>query len=288
MSILDSIDRAIGGVCPCGADPRPGSAYCSADCEPTWRGEHTTSDTDGTAMRWRPDLVTDHDDSRLRRIDWSGRNGYTGLHNAAVYERSPGTWHLRLDDGHRYVGLDIDSGMHEGELLDPTVVGRIYDAWQRLERELSDQRRLETGSAYPRLRDEMHVHWAAGNPEHPGSRLHAEQRANAEILFAPVGTPLDDRSAWQVIGTTDGLRFSPSTVEAITQTFNNAVAAIRQFSEAVRPIYTQMRHLQASVHEAADTEGLHPLARVTAQRRNTSYGPPQRQRPPRHLGPRGR
>jgi hypothetical protein len=49
--IVDDIDRAITGVCPCGAGPRPGSIYCCDDCVPTHRGEDTTSDRDGTAMR---------------------------------------------------------------------------------------------------------------------------------------------------------------------------------------------------------------------------------------------
>jgi hypothetical protein len=36
-TILHRIDNVLRGVCPCGADPRPGSAYCSADCVPDRR-----------------------------------------------------------------------------------------------------------------------------------------------------------------------------------------------------------------------------------------------------------
>lgn len=48
---VTAIDRAVAGLCPCGADPEPGSAYCGDDCRPT----HRTGDAIGCAMRWAPD-----------------------------------------------------------------------------------------------------------------------------------------------------------------------------------------------------------------------------------------
>ncbi len=48
--LLDRIDAAIGNLCPCGAPPRDGRIYCSADCEPTHIGPSTIS----CAMRWQP------------------------------------------------------------------------------------------------------------------------------------------------------------------------------------------------------------------------------------------
>ncbi|GAA0528624.1 hypothetical protein GCM10010172_06520 [Paractinoplanes ferrugineus] len=39
--ILDLTDRPTDGLCPCGADPRPGSPYCSWDCEPTHIPRHS-------------------------------------------------------------------------------------------------------------------------------------------------------------------------------------------------------------------------------------------------------
>jgi hypothetical protein len=54
--ILERIDAALEGLCPCGARPRPGSAYCGDDCTPTWRGRDTISHLDGTAMRWSPNM----------------------------------------------------------------------------------------------------------------------------------------------------------------------------------------------------------------------------------------
>ena len=55
MTLLDRLDAAIDGLCPCGALPAPGSAYCGDDCRPTHIGPHTSSET---AMRWRPDLAS--------------------------------------------------------------------------------------------------------------------------------------------------------------------------------------------------------------------------------------
>jgi len=52
--ILDRIDATLDGLCPCGAPPREGSAYCGEDCVPNWRGLDTSSHYDGTAMRWTP------------------------------------------------------------------------------------------------------------------------------------------------------------------------------------------------------------------------------------------
>lgn len=146
--VLDRIDNTINGLCPCGADPRDGSPYCSADCEPT----HTAADTGYSAMRWRPDLVTAHDDSDLIPVDVVRAAATVaireGRHNAHIYQRAsdPTMWHLRLDDGHRYVGCDLaDMGPVDG-IISIEQTARIHDAWHRLERELTDLRRTESAS----------------------------------------------------------------------------------------------------------------------------------------------
>lgn len=136
MELLDRIDRAVNGECPCGAEPREGSAYCSDDCTPT----HISDDTDqyATGVRWRPDLVTAHDDSSLRL--WTHRQ--RGSFTAATYQYADDLdqdrltrVHQRLDDGHRYVGCDV--------AFDGRYVIRSEEAWQRLERELADSQRLD-------------------------------------------------------------------------------------------------------------------------------------------------
>jgi hypothetical protein len=143
--ILNRIDNAIAGdVCPCGAQPRDGSPYCSYDCEPTHAGAHTTSDRDGTQMRWRPDLVIAADDHDL--LDLGTCTFYEGRYNARLYQRGippegePVTWHLRLDDGNRFVGLDLPD---VGDILNTEHGQRVADAWARLERELGDRRHTE-------------------------------------------------------------------------------------------------------------------------------------------------
>ncbi|MEV2239505.1 hypothetical protein [Micromonospora sp. NPDC049891] len=148
--ILSRIDSTIDGRCPCGADPRPGSPYCGPDCEPT----HHAADTDtresghyATPMRWRPDLVTATDDTDLIPIG-SQRCGYTGRHNAQIFERAsdPTVWHLRLDDGHRYVGCDLTDMGGRQDPITLEQAARIHGTWQRLERELGNSRHLEPDS----------------------------------------------------------------------------------------------------------------------------------------------
>lgn len=123
----------------------PGSAYCGYDCEPT----HISRDTDtraagqlATPMRWRPDLVTAADDRHLTLVSSGRQTGYTGRYNAGIYEdtNQPDVWHLRLDDGHRYVGRDLPNMGAPDGIISTGQVARIRDTWQRLERELTNPR----------------------------------------------------------------------------------------------------------------------------------------------------
>ncbi|GAA0494917.1 hypothetical protein Ade02nite_19500 [Paractinoplanes deccanensis] len=62
VNVLDTIDRATDGLCPCGAEPREGSAYCSYDCEPTHLRCDTDTSTHGPyagAYRCSPDGLDD-------------------------------------------------------------------------------------------------------------------------------------------------------------------------------------------------------------------------------------
>lgn len=131
------IDATLDGKCPCGGEPRPGSAYCCDDCVPT----HICDDTDtsgpgafgaqSTAMRWRPDLVSEVDDSRLTLISQFRRGPY----NAQLFAIADSdSVHCRLDDGNRFVGCDAD-GHQTTEGLEPV--------WDRLERELGNGRHVE-------------------------------------------------------------------------------------------------------------------------------------------------
>ncbi|MFY1687161.1 hypothetical protein [Plantactinospora sp. WMMB782] len=183
-NLLDRIDRATSGLCPCGAAPAAGSAYCSDDCRPSHLGGDTDTREAGhlaTPMRWRPDLVTATDDHDL--VVSSGPTWYEGPYRAQIFQRAgrPGSWHLRLDDGHRYVGRDLETvghGDHEPSTVDRSgnepgagghgnepgagghgdepgadghgnepgavpeqLFGRVRQLWRRLERELTDPRR---------------------------------------------------------------------------------------------------------------------------------------------------
>ena len=148
--VLNRIENTLANLCPCGAEPREGSAYCGDDCTPTHRAGDTISDIDGTPMRWRPDLVTATDDSDLTEVD-TPRSGYTGRFNARVFRRESRPWvlHLRLDDGHRFAGLDVEVGTDP--VIGPDVVEAVIEGWRRIERELGDRRHtMPDGEPPPR------------------------------------------------------------------------------------------------------------------------------------------
>ena len=173
--LLSRLDSAIDGLCPCGAEPAEGSAYCGDDCQPT----HIAADTGhGNAMRWRPDLVTAApDDPDLEFVDSAG--GYAGPFNATVYQRSiTDVWHLRLDDGHRWVGCDLDAQGATGEAL----LQMMASVWRRLERELADPRHTVPGDPFRDVARE----WAAPcsrrpqRPRHlPSTRCSARSSSDA-------------------------------------------------------------------------------------------------------------
>jgi hypothetical protein len=257
--ILSRIDNAIASLCPCGVAPRPGSPYCSADCEPTHIAQHTDTRMSGdlaTAMRWRPDLVAVADDADLLPIG-SQTCGYTGRFNAQVYERTsaPETWHLRLDDGHRFVGLDLDNVGGRDEPVSLELAARIGDAWQRLERELT-------------------------NPEHgmPGhallggflQRMHA--RLDAVVLPGMAWQPTED--PWADV--------MPSTIDP--EHIRQAVAASWHSLERVRAAAAAMVPMFAAAQEAMrrapaldealdDRPPTDPMARALWLRQHRNTGP---------------
>lgn len=158
MSLLDQIDAVIDGLCGNCHHPIPDSSpsayFCGPDCQRAWDSRQATNaaevenQPDSTypplgPMRWRPDLVTAEDnDTGLElvatnygpTISGSDDTHYTGRHNARLYRRTgQNVWHLRLDDGYRWVGCDVPDN-HEQTLL---------EAWSKLERELGNPQRME-------------------------------------------------------------------------------------------------------------------------------------------------
>ncbi|HEX6682974.1 MAG TPA: hypothetical protein VF062_09280 [Candidatus Limnocylindrales bacterium] len=131
--VLDRIDNTIaGGICPCGAVPREGSPYCSYDCEPNIAGRDTDTREFGdyaTPMRWRPDLVTEAPDDGLTSL--GGRVQVGRFWREVLQRDGTDAVHLRLDDGHRFVGADVSAEFgHDAH----------NEVWERLERELTDPR----------------------------------------------------------------------------------------------------------------------------------------------------
>lgn len=143
-SLAERIDRAIDGLCPCGNSPDQEYApYCSYDCVPNTAADDTDTGGPGwrpegfsqpTPMRWRPDLVTatteDPDlEPRLSRA-LRGNRYWTEVFR----RRSTGALHLRLDDGYRFVGVDLEADEDDAKLE------RI---WVRLERQLTSESALD-------------------------------------------------------------------------------------------------------------------------------------------------
>lgn len=217
--VLTAIDRATSGLCPCGADPRDGSAYCSDDCVPNYRGVHTSSDTDGTQMRWRPDLVTEVDDSGMELIHEFRRGRFHAQAFVYGHDAQP-AGHLRLDDGHRFVSVNVD---------DQALSGNLNDIWDRLERELTDSQyaepdpwadanwrltdseiRLVTNPAFhrrlseavDRVEEEVFATGVARSGE-------ADPRLRGSVFVAPVEADLRNPSVWAEVGTVavDGLNW---------------------------------------------------------------------------------
>lgn len=205
--VVTAIDRALGALCPCGAEPAEGSAYCCDDCRPT----HIAGDTDtsgpgaygaqSTAMRWRPDLITEVDDSHRIKIGdfWRGR-----FHATTFEYANSDRLHLRLDDGNRFVGVDVDGDHVANEELE--------DAWSKLERQLTDSRYSERSQ------------WGNGSETSrntSGRRIQAGDMVRASDLtpipagrvwVAPIGADPASPEGWSDLDTMTG----DGIVETIT------------------------------------------------------------------------
>lgn len=147
--VLQQIDAMVEGRCAGPGCSMPLTAdslsawWCSPECQTAYHRQGTirpeeVRGSSGVApdeARWRPDLVDVLDDSDLELLDRHHRDD-TGL-NYCVYTRrsNPALAHLRVDDGHRFVGMDV-------EWAQPWASGPS-EAFRRLERELTDHRRLD-------------------------------------------------------------------------------------------------------------------------------------------------
>jgi hypothetical protein len=215
VELLDQIDRLVEGLCPCGAEPRDGSAYCSYDCEPNHVSIHTDQRETGeyaTPMRWRPDLVNSADDTDLVLI--AGGEYYEGDWNAQVFRRgeeADGVWHLRLDDGCRFVGVDVDRRANPPEGFGVMLCAK----WAALERELGNSRHVEADP----WADVMSTRaegfgWRIMSAAEIWARLGFPDRPAGIVSMAPVGTDLNDRTAWTDLGAIadDGLTWGDTDI----------------------------------------------------------------------------
>lgn len=274
--MLGRIDSVLDGLCPCGAQPRDVSPYCSYDCEPNYRAVHTSSDTDGTQMRWRPDLVSAAFESDMELIHEFRRGRFNAQAFVYSHDAQP-AGHLRLDDGHRFVGVDVD---------DQALSGNLDETWQRLERELTNSRHAE--------RDLSVDPWADLLAGYRALAASVIPRIDAMVLgYVPVqavtsnhaGEAAADRFtriAGEGWGTPEG--------SSLTVQFDNRHGRFIPLSSAAEALRRALARVGEAVHlaarESALTQAEHPMLQVIEQRRNRNTGPEQHRRAPRQINPR--
>lgn len=149
---LAELDAAVEGRCAgpgCSAPltERSKSAYfCGPVCQEEWTRRQAGRPSPGSApvrgsgqvaagpMRWRPDLMTAFDDTGLTLLDRHHRDD-TGLDYCVFTDPDSDRAFLRVDDGHRFVGIEVPwAELEESGPAEP---------FRRLERELGDRRRLD-------------------------------------------------------------------------------------------------------------------------------------------------
>lgn len=312
--LLSRLDATIDGLCNCGAEPREGSAYCSDDCVPTHRGIHTVSDRDGTEMRWRPDLVSEVDDTDL--MDLGSNTFYAGRYNAHLFQRGSEinglvTWHLRLDDGFRFVGANLtDVG-----LIDDDLKQRIAEKWAALERELGNTRHVEPGGGDPwddvmdRVFSSAAQRWADDLINYGRVLDNAEQITRAAMTSARTGDsvtvrlqqgefhptpattwdstlsdPLEDMRRFASIraGLLQGDRIAED-IRSMAPTFQRAAEQI-QSSIVPGHVWTVWPDRCGGQPEAV--EPAHPMLAAIESRRVRNTGPELARRAPRQINPR--
>ncbi|MER7167009.1 hypothetical protein ABT336_13205 [Micromonospora sp. NPDC000207] len=273
--ILSRINAAVNNLCPCGADPRPGSVYCSADCEPT----HISRDTDtsesgwyATPMRWRPDLVTAADDTNLIPVEapYAAETVAIreGRHNASIYHRAsePTVWHLRLNDGHRYVGCDLtDMGTPDGT-ISVEQTARIHDTWQRLEQELGNSRHLEPDTRGASATRTWHDEVVMVNDRDAEILRHAGLREGTHFLTY-------EQSVAQAIALEQMQQRVNETMDAMWQALRSSVQhAADQVATVWLSIQEAARHLEPMLGEQPPAD---PMERALWLRKRRNTGPTQ-------------
>jgi len=270
VPIEDQIDRAIAGLCPCGAPRREpseelpeGSLYCSYDCEPNHISVHTDPRETGplaTPSRWRPDLVSAVDDTGLVSVQARRRRGRFW---AEVFERA-GTdrLHLRLDDDIRFVGADLPRG--EGAEHDE----RCARKWAALERELSDS---NNRSAAEERDEEIRYLFAIARMQ---QLLRTRERAHQAQMALLRSRPAPEHIHWgfDADATRRMLAGLSAAAEPIRRMFGNLGSASRSMARV-----------------AQDTAGPPEDQREQAlrMRRERNTGPQVPQRAPRRIDARG-
>lgn len=300
MDILDEIDAATDEQCACGCGcplpPDGASAYfATPECQRRWNERNTTNPhavrgsfgVEPDPARWRPDLTLTDVDDHPPRLATEVAAVYQGSMFATAYHHDdrPG-WHLRLHDGNRFVGLGLDPTGDEEE-----DQRRIAATWERLERELSDSRRVVDSDGWIVSVGTSGAYWPLTEPQEARWRdLGAEDRANYERAYAVGDRGTLTFSGFNWVGHVTQVTINGQTFAVDPQSLAHAV---RPIGDAIRSLGERLTEAVQPVADVAHRCGLvpeeppeDPMERALWLRRNRNTGPNQRQRAPRRIDPR--
>lgn len=269
VSIEDRIDRAIAGLCPCGAARREpseelpaGSPYCGYDCEPNHTSAHTDLREQGwlaTPSRWRPDLVSAADENAMTGL--TTRKRVAGRWRQVWRHDDGGIVQLRLDDDYRYVGCDMphDVWLAGGAEVDRRWAALEHELAADLDEEARNQNAITGMQQLLRARERAH------------QAQMAAMRSLTRVETSPGHIWAFD---WGFDGeaTRRGLAGLSAIAAPIRRLFENVGAAGRAMTRTL----------------AAATDPVeNPRERALRLRRERNTGPAQQQRAPRRIDARG-
>lgn len=221
--VLHQIDAAVDGRCvgpgcgiPLTADS-PSAWWCSPECQAAWHRQGTDRPEQVRGLRavgpdlarWRPDRVDTFDGRDLTLV--SDQMVSPGGPTRRAYVHRDGRMFLRLDDGFRFVGTFLG----QDEYATAAGRGELGEVWRRLEREMTDPRRLDPDRlAIARYGSELFDRWLADtygslagrerDSAPPVAREESAQRvwtivddpAQAEVVTVDPGNPMAGALLW--------------------------------------------------------------------------------------------
>ncbi|WP_431881800.1 hypothetical protein [Micromonospora chalcea] len=236
--ILSRIQSVLDGTCAhCGEQLRPdgpSDVYCDDRCqrqaalnqarrvaEVQQRPDAARYPGDIGSMNWRPELVSQALPEDLEPVaepceDLAYRpsrlaDPFALPLTGTVFRRAGRpAYHLRLDDGHRFVGKDLTDATLAA--TDGDLAAAAARTWAALERELTDARHAEPAPARSATNSPAGLVWhPPAGPSIERWQLNG-QTVRAQMRYAIVRGEVHvawPNAEWQLVGYTDGDGFRP-------------------------------------------------------------------------------